>query len=589
MRYDRDLVMSSSSSTRLVLLGRDSLTETWLVDGDDCSAQSTWAAVRLVRQACNSPGGDASALRRVAARVVLGRDPRPRGAEETWAVLEAALLRRRLTVQVVSKPAPRTDPARRDLPIEPPTPDPPAPIVDEDRSLFIVRCEPELLDDAPLRFDYMIRGLAGQPVTLRILSETFVGKVVHERSLSAAQTEDQVHAATWDGIVTVGDQYRGKRLPPEYGPCTLEIVHDETFRDEAEFTLSRVVLTITLDGFFHTGSAMFLPTRRAQGGVVAPRPFDNQDELHDWIATEPQLVGPEFDVPFQPPSWYELRETVGLSMLAHILAECGSSNTTRRLILAGHTSAAGSDAFNDSLADARARCVHSLLLADADGFESALEDFWVIEDAYVILRYCGRMRGWACDPGEPSSPATAAYYEAVRNFQLSYNEAFERNIDVDGDVGPQTRGAFFEIYQSVLAGAFGSLANLDKCRAGLRVHGPNPTLACGERYGAAARRPGEDIDDRRVEALLFLPNEPVPKDAAAIYDHDTFHFVEWSLPVETDCAQGPICEELVHVEPAPEPSDGDELEVYQPGDLDNPWDFLNAFRGVTNRAGVYRG
>lgn len=388
--------------------------------------------------------------------------------------------------------------------------------------------------------------------------------------------------------MTAGGELQGKHLPSEYGPCTLEIVHDETYRDEAEFTLSRAVVVVTLDGFFHTGSAMLLPSRPTRGGVVAPRPFENTDELEKWRGSEPHDDGPVFDEPFRA-SWpYEQRETVGLTLLAHILIECGGDHSQRALILAGHANAAGTNALNDELADARARCVWSLLMGDPNGFESALEEFWEIEDAYVLVRFCGRLYSWLCDPGKPRSQANATYDEAVRCFQRNYNETFEANIDVDGKVGPQTRRAFFDIYQEVLAGALGSQANLDELRGKLRVHGSTPTMSGGERYPASSRRPGADVDDRRVEALLFFPDEPVPADAAAIYEHDTFTFVEWSLSTDPAGDSGEIEFVLEPVEPALEPSDGGELDIYEPYDPEDAWDVLNAFTSVTNHPGVRR-
>lgn len=570
---------STTRSNRLILLNRDSLTETWLAATDGSPGLSTRAAVTLVRREFYGCSQHRSALGRVASAIQLDSGARPRGEDATWAIIEAALLRRRLTVRVLARPLPRTDPPIPfDPPVEPPAPPlPPAPIIDDDRALFLLRCDPELLANVPLKFEYMLRGLAGQPVELRIVSDRFPGELVHQRMLTAAQTQDRVHADTWDGIVTVSGELQGKRLPAEYGPCVVEIVHDASYRDRAEFTLGRVVVSVTLDGLFHTGSAMLSPTRPARGGTVASRPFDNRDELPDWLAQS---------APFQPPRWYSLRETIGPSFLAQILSECGGDHNQRGLILAGHTSAAGSNALNDELADARARCVWSLLMGDINDFESSLEDFWVIEDAYVMLRYCAQMYAWPCDPGEPRPRPDAEYREAVRGFQTNYSEAFESSIDVDGEVGPQTRGAFFEIYQAVLAGAFGGQAGLDHHRGQLRVHGSSPTVSCGERYLAGVLRSGAGIDDRRVEALLFLPDEPIPADAAAIYEHETFRFAEWFLHSEPQSPAGNIEQTFDQIEPPRESSDTHELDVYEPIDLDDPWDFLNAFQTVTNQGGV---
>lgn len=69
-----------------------------------------------------------------------------------------------------------------------------------------------------------------------------------------------------------------------------------------------------------------------------------------------------------------------------------------------------------------------------------------------------------------------------------------------------------------------------------------------------------------MEALLFLPNEPVPADPAAIYEHDTFTFVEWSL--STDPGAGSAEEDpvlvLEPVEPTPEPQPSQTSTITSP-------------------------
>lgn len=577
---------TSTKPERLVLLRRDTSSETWLTQGDWREALRPEHARRIVSQAFHAGGPVASTLCRVTSATQQRRGASARGRDATWSVLEAALLRGHLTVHVLARPIPTVSGVRNESQLVPNAPQPSSPPIEDERSLYILRCDPELTDDAPLAFEYLTRGLSSRSVKLRILSSRFPGEVVHERPLRLDETVDRVHQDSWDGIVTAACQYQGKRLPAEYGPCTLEIVHDQTHRDTAVFTLSRAVEVITLDGFFHTGSAMFLPSRRARGGEITPQPFQHPEQFEEWRGSELVDDGPRFDEAFEFSYPYELRDTVGLTLLAHILFECADSRGQRGLILAGHANAVGSNVKNDELADARARCVWSILTGDAAGFELALEDFWVIEDAYVLARYCGSLYGWPCDPGDPRGYANTHYSDAIRCFQQRYNEAFDANIDVDGDVGPQTRGAFLDVYQVVLAGALGGAAGVDDLRERLRVHGSAPTLSAGERYPASARRPGAGIDDRRVEALLFLPDEPVPADAAAIYEYDTFRFVEWSPSTNPATDAGELEPVLEPVEPAPERSEGGELKIYEPYDPEDPWDFLNAFTSVTNHSGV---
>lgn len=565
-----------------MLLARDSLTETWLTEGGARPTLGIAWAIRCVRAAFHAPGFSSRSSRQLVADRLPTTDERA-----IWARLEAALTTGKLSVHAFARPALRVDPRVRIepsiAPLEPPLEPPvaPEPIIEADRSLYILRCDPELGPDRPLAFEYLTRGLHGQPVELLIRSDAVPGEIVHRETLTAAQTEDRVHAGTWDG------QFQGRRIPADYGPCTLELVHNSSLRDEAQFTIHRTVVLVTLDGFFHTGSAMLLPSRPARGGNVSP--FEQFDDREAWSGSGPHRERPAFDQPFRPPPGHHDRETIGPTLLANILAECGGPQAGRRLLLIGHTSAAGANALNDELGDARARCVWSLLTGDADGFEAAVQEFTVLEDAYVMLRYFARMFAWDCDPGEPRATATGTYVDAVRCFQRSYNERFDASIDVDGDVGPQTRGAFFAVLEAVLAGAFGGDAQLGQYRGRLRVHGPTPTLSAGERYLAASMRPGAGIDDRRVEALLFLPDEPIPEDATAIYEGGSFTFAAWSLERESADGCAPVDATLELLEPAPAPSPGAELPVHEAHNPEDPWDFLNAFCSVTNRPAVEHG
>src|SRR5690606_30365339 len=66
--------------------------------------------------------------------------------------------------------------------------------------------------------------------------------------------------------------------------------------------------------------------------------------------------------------------------------------------------------------------------------------------------------GWDCDPGPITGTMNSPTTAAVRRFQEHYNievdaaaeagadSPFTTKIDVDGDPGPQTWGAFFDVY-----------------------------------------------------------------------------------------------------------------------------------------------
>jgi hypothetical protein len=509
-----------------------------------------------------------------------------RTTPEIWSEIEVALRSGR--VRVVERPHLVVDYshglAHQSQQAHHPTPGS-EPIVDDNRALFIVRCDPELRDDEALRFEYLIRGLQGRAARLVIRSAKFPGEVVHVRDLQPDETRDGVHPMSWDGIVTTAGAHHGARLSPVFGPCSVEVRHDDIYRDDAPFEIPRAVMVLALDGFFHTSSALYLPSRPARGGPVETRRFPN-GLLEDWHESSWFESIPFLDEPFAPPGDGERRDTVGLRLLADILDECGGPHATRRLLLCGHADAAGKDTYNDDLSAARAQCVWAISCGDAESFTAATDQFHVTEDNYVLLRYCAQRFFWSCDPGEPRPTATNRYREAVRCFQREYNARFEGTLEVDGKVGEQTRKAFFAIYESVLTAAFGGEAELAAYRNRLRsnVHGSRAFLACGERYGAARNPTLSGRDDRRVEALLFLPDDPVPEDAADIYAQANYQFERWTVATSSAAADGGSTSNVVHQGEYREATPIAPLPSHAPSDPDDPWDFLNNFRSAVNQA-----
>ena len=139
------------------------------------------------------------------------------------------VLLREVRVRPKLDPDVRLEPA---LPPAEPIPDV-DPVLDDPRALFITRCDAELGPEGVLAFSYLIRGLSGRPVQARILGASS-GALLHEWSLPPAATADRVHDASWDARVTLGSQ-AGQRVSAPLGPCVLELVHDKTYRDVANF------------------------------------------------------------------------------------------------------------------------------------------------------------------------------------------------------------------------------------------------------------------------------------------------------------------------------------------------------------------
>jgi hypothetical protein len=193
----------------------------------------------------------------------------------------------------------------------------------------------------------------------------------------------------------------------------------------------------------------------------------------------------------------------------------------RSLVVAGHTDTAGSDAFNQPLSAARARCVTALLEGDREAFVAACKAYHRPPDDPVVLRYMSRTRGWPCDPGEGATSASPAHIKA---FQVHWNQSFSPRIAEDGKVGQQTWGAYFDVYEDDLRALAGGAEGLAAERARLRWVDPaKKSLGCGEDYPRVL--PAVDglteQGNRRVEVLFFEPTELPPEvSGPAIYGGD---------------------------------------------------------------------
>jgi hypothetical protein len=176
-------------------LSTNTFREVWLSSGRTVVGEriSVREQIALVRAELRG-----AALNSIAMELTSGQVAR--APDEAMMRVEAAIHDGRLTVTVVQRP--RVVLQDRvvvpDWPKPQPKPDL-EPIVDDDRALKITRCDSQLGLEGPLRWTYLIRGLWGGPTTLRISSDTFPGKLVHERGLVQAKTNDGVYDDTWDG------------------------------------------------------------------------------------------------------------------------------------------------------------------------------------------------------------------------------------------------------------------------------------------------------------------------------------------------------------------------------------------------------
>ncbi|MEX1363335.1 MAG: OmpA family protein [Nannocystaceae bacterium] len=200
----------------------------------------------------------------------------------------------------------------------------------------------------------------------------------------------------------------------------------------------------------------------------------------------------------------------GLAVLAAALTYA-RDNPDKKLQITGHTDTSGPDDYNLSLSEKRANNVLAALTGDRDTWVQISNDQHEVEDYQQILTWIAWLWGWPCDPEGIDGAHGSRTDAAVEAFQELAGAELEQDISVDGDVGPQTWGAIFDIYMLVLADIV--RVDQDELRAmqgELRfVDSGNKAVGCGEHHPIEQR--GRDNfrseTNRRVELLLFDSGE----------------------------------------------------------------------------------
>jgi hypothetical protein len=354
------------------------------------------------------------------------------------------------------------------------------------------------------------------------------------------------------------------------------------------------------DEYFHTASAVLLPDvpGPAPTGEAQTVEFSDDDFWKELAASHGDFADKVRGRPFDTP---EDTDTAGrhpglglLIVALRFLRE----NQGHRLLVVGHADRSGNDAANLRLSAARARGVLAVLVGDRDAFVDACRQFHVGEDDSVVLRYMAEEHGWPCDPGTEQRPSR----DAVEAFQSNYNERFSQSIAVDGAVGHETLGAYFDIYQDDLAAMAGGADELRALRENLRfVSSQTKVLPCGERY--PIENPSRDgyrsQRNRRVELLFFEPHDiPDPADERTpdlIYKRRLFKFEvldRGELPRPSPSAEAANDSVKLVDTTAPEPGVGDPEEPLQTqmvavgeSDAADLWSFLEPFDATQPLAG----
>jgi hypothetical protein len=298
--------------------------------------------------------------------------------------------------------------------------------------------------------------------------------------------------------VTMAELVAGVKLPAGESHTLKVAIHD---RAEIE------------DAFFHHDSAVFLPDapepEAPPAGEAADTPFGNNEFWKALQASHPAFCE-DVQEPYQPESDGGAGgRRDGVPLLLEVL-RYADAHPKRRLLVAGHTDTVGDATYNEKLSGFRASSVVALLEGDRAGFVQAVKNNHSAKDDAVMLRYAARTRGWPCDVPEGESPTA----EQIKSFQGRYNDEFggagRAALAVDGDVGPKTLGAYFDVLEDDLAAQAGGADALTSLREKLTyVDASHKTLACGERYpieGAGSDN-FQSQTNRRVEVLFFAATD----------------------------------------------------------------------------------
>ncbi|HEY2407225.1 MAG TPA: OmpA family protein [Polyangiaceae bacterium] len=210
-------------------------------------------------------------------------------------------------------------------------------------------------------------------------------------------------------------------------------------------------------------------------------------------------------------------------------------HSARTLLVAGHTDTTGDTSFNQTLSEERAKVTLALLKGGSQGrddFASLCDGRHTVSDIKQILSWLTRAfdsLSFSCDPGNIDDNA-GTLPGPVRAFQNDYNQnrptiaPNASDIEVDGDVGPQTWGAFFDCYEFALQQELGEDADgAQALRDNLRF-----ADADHESLGFSEYFPIEELGvdnfrsqtNRRVEIVFFKRGEE-PDLAHAAEDPET--------------------------------------------------------------------
>jgi outer membrane protein OmpA-like peptidoglycan-associated protein len=191
----------------------------------------------------------------------------------------------------------------------------------------------------------------------------------------------------------------------------------------------------------------------------------------------------------------------------------------KKLFIAGHTDTTATIEFNQTLSAERAKCALAILEGDRAGFVKLVHARHTVADYKQILSWCTAAFAdiFNCDPGTIDGNAFTGI-APLKKFQADYNRnkatlgaESQPDLAVDGDIGPLTWGAIFDVYE------LGLRQELDEDEAGVAelrkalvfVDDKRKALGYGEHHPVdqVGRDNVRSQSNRRVELLFFDSGE----------------------------------------------------------------------------------
>ncbi len=191
----------------------------------------------------------------------------------------------------------------------------------------------------------------------------------------------------------------------------------------------------------------------------------------------------------------------------------------KKLFIAGHTDTTNTVDFNQLLSEERAKCALAVIEGDREAFVELVDARHTVGDYKQILSWCATAFPdiFSCHPGKIDDNEFTGI-EPLKVFQTNYNDGREalgvkdaEALDVDGDIGPKTWGAIFDVYEFALRDELGEDATAVKAlRQSLRfVDDERKALGFSEHHPVdqIGRDNVRSQSNRRVEVLFFDQGE----------------------------------------------------------------------------------